>query len=157
MRPILFTLIFVSVAAWADEAADRAAVEKTIGALSISPSNPALFTADFDGQDVLRQGAMAAMCPEVWWETCGMVTTLDSARVIISKEPWGEATIAMPGSVIGMRAPIIVKKIRFLTPDVAMVDAASTRRLLIVLKREGTNWKIASIRELASGMNIARR
>ena len=152
MRPILFALIFVAAGAWADEAADRAAVTKTISALSLSPHNSGLFTADFDGQDALHQGAMVGMCPEVWWENCGMVITTptpESPQVIISKEPWGEATIVMPGSVVGMRAPIVVKKIRFLTPDVAMVDAVSTRRLLIVLKREETNWKIASIRELA--------
>ena len=71
MRPILFALIFVAAGAWADEAADRAAVTKTISALSLSPHNPALFTADFDGQDALHQGAMVGMCPEVWWENCG--------------------------------------------------------------------------------------
>src|SRR5260370_28249653 len=113
MRPVLLTPIFVAAGAWADQAVDRAAVTKTIGALNLWPDNPALFTADFDGHDALRRRAMVGTCPEVWWETCGIIVTApESPQVIISKEPWGEATIVMPGSVVGMRAPIIVKKIR---------------------------------------------
>jgi hypothetical protein len=149
MRAVLFALIFFAGVASADEAADRAAVEKTISALNKWPADSSVFTADFDGHDALRRRAIVGMCPEVWWETCGMATTRESPQVVISQEPWGEATIVMPGSVVGMRVPIIVKKIRFLTPDVAMVDAVSTRRLLIVMRREGADWKIASIRELA--------
>jgi hypothetical protein len=52
------------------------------------------------------------------------------------------------------------RAIRFVTPDVALTDGVCTYRdgngiapataLLLVLKKEGGQWKIASIRLLAS-------
>ena len=77
--------------AWAaDEGNDRAAIEKTVGAM-------APLTADFDGRVELAQ----------------LATVTDKPRV-------------------------------------AIVDASSTKApLLMVLKKEGTDWKIASLRMLA--------
>jgi hypothetical protein len=123
-----------------DEVADRAAIEKTVAGLNVLPVREDLFTADFDGRgELLRLQSVTTQ------------TTPDNrpGEVIISKEVWGEATISLPGSVVGMRAAIVVKKIRFLTADVAMVDAVGRHPVLLVLKRDGSNWKIASLRILA--------
>lgn len=66
-------------------------------------------------------------------------TLLDEAR-----RPWSEVS-----------APAIVSRsIRFITSDVAMVDAALTQTgvaprsipILFVMKREDASWKIASVR-----------
>ena len=46
-------------------------------------------------------------------------------------------------------ARIRITRIRFLTPEVAMVDAVAKDPLLIVMKKVGTDWKIASLRILA--------
>ena len=61
-------------------------------------------------------------------------------------QPWSEVTPPY----------IAIQSIRFLTPEVALVDATSTqfgtmilvRRVPIwlVMKKEGTTWKIASLR-----------
>jgi hypothetical protein len=64
-----------------------------------------------------------------------------------AKRPWSET----------MMPRMVVQSIRFVTPDVALVDAAETqfgstlnRRipLLLVMKKEGTKWRIASLRLL---------
>lgn len=83
------------------------------------------------------------VCPQVWWETCAVPNK--PGQIIISKEPWGEATwVSASMSVRRIR----VAKIRFLTPEIALVDALSPGPLLIVLKKQGTDWKIASLRRL---------
>lgn len=47
------------------------------------------------------------------------------------EEPWPVETVA----------------IRFITPDVALADCTlRSRPILIVLRREGPDWKIASVR-----------
>jgi hypothetical protein len=138
---------FLLVGAWgADEAAERAAIAKTIAALSVWPVRADLFTADFDGP---AKGGVRVVCPEVWWETCGAPVETDSTQlpgsgaVVISKEPWGEAVWIPAGTAIRPA------KIRFLTPEVATVDAVGTARVFLVMKKEGTEWKIASLRVLA--------
>jgi hypothetical protein len=83
--------------------------------------------------------------------------------VTISHEPWGEATINFPGrrhffpiEIVNPR--IESRTIRFITTDVALADAACTYQedgttrttpLLLVMKKEGNDWKIASLRVLA--------
>jgi hypothetical protein len=70
----------------------------------------------------------------------------------ISDGPWSEVT-----------APRIVSKsIRFLTPDVALVDAViaqygslsgSREPLLLLMKKQGMEWRIASLR-LGYGLEL---
>ena len=117
----------------ADEAADRAAIEKRIAGLNVLSARSDSFTTDFeDWADMLRL-----------WQT----GPDGEPSVVISKEPWGEATITWPG--MGRIAPVIVvKKIRFVTPEVALVDAEGKVPALFVLRKEGTDWKIASLRIL---------
>ncbi|MGA3189576.1 MAG: hypothetical protein ABSF22_20920 [Bryobacteraceae bacterium] len=139
MRSIIFAVVLFAGAAGAEEFADRAAIEKTISALNVWPVRADIFTADFDGRQEL---ARLAQNPQV-------VAADAKPSVEISKEPWGEATISLPGMILRISPAIVTKKIRFLSADVAMVDAVGKGPLLFVLKREGTDWKIASLRILA--------
>jgi hypothetical protein len=68
-----------------------------------------------------------------------------AGTVLISKEPMGEA-IWLPE---GMAQKLTIKKIRFLTPEVALVDTIGKAPVLVVMKKVGTDWKIASLRVLA--------
>jgi hypothetical protein len=123
---ILTAGILLASFAWAaDEVGDRAAIEKAVRAM-------APLASDFDGYAELAQLSVVA----------------DKPRVVISKEPWGEAQVVMPGTPTAASA--VVTKIRFMTPTVAVVDAASVKAsLFIVLRKEETGWKIASLRILA--------
>jgi hypothetical protein len=144
MKPIVLALIFC--AGWiqaSDQASDREAIHKTVVELRA-------FTADFDNQGELSRLSSAAfpvVCPEVWGELCWLRAAQMQDRtpvVIISSEPWGEATISIHGPSF-----LVVEKIRFLTPEVALVDAYARTPLLIILRKEAETWKIASIRILA--------
>lgn len=139
MKSILLAVLFAGGVWAADEVADRAAIEKTIGALSVAPIREDLFTADFDGR-----AEMARLK-----ETPRMVETDAKPTVVISKEPWGEATIVMQGMTVRAMPVIVVKKIRFLAAEVAMVDGMGRAPVLLVLKKYGTDWKVASLRILA--------
>jgi len=54
----------------------------------------------------------------------------------------------------------VIHSIRFVTPDAAIVDAANTQYgstilvwripVLLVMKKTGTDWRIASLRVLAA-------
>ena len=125
MRLFAVGLLLASAAWAADESSDsfakeRLAVEKTVLAL-------ASFTSDFDG---------AAALPQL---------TPSKPVVVISKEPMGEAQIV----VASPATRIVLEKTRFITPDVAIVDASSAHPLLFVVKREAGVWKIVSLRVLA--------
>ncbi len=121
---------------WADDAADRASIEKTVAALNEVPIRAAIFTADFDGRAELQR----------LLETPKDASGEAKPSVIISKQPWGEATIVLPG--MAPHAPVVVKKIRLVSPDVGMADATGNVPALIVQRKEGTDWKIASLRIL---------
>jgi hypothetical protein len=150
MKSIVLAFIFCAGGICAaDEAADRAGIEQTIRALSVWPTRVTLFTADFDDQRELLRAVtfrFPVVCPSVWWETCGKGD--ETGEIVISKEPWGEATWVPVGMNINV-ARIRIKRIRFLTPEVAMVDAVARDPLLIVMKKVGTDWKIESLRILA--------
>jgi hypothetical protein len=157
--PLLFTCY-----SWADEAADRVAIDHTINALNEVPQHAALFTPDADASSEL------AWLPKVRpFRILGPVADAkplpptDSPTVTISKEPWGEVTINFPGAISLPPANILAPRIasgniRFITLDVALDDGAwiyddgavmRSVPLLFVMKREGDNWKIASLRVLA--------
>ena len=140
MKAIILAMFLCGGGAWAaDEVAERAAIEKTIAALSVWPVRANLFTADFDGRAELARLTQSSQ----------IVPGDAKPSVEISKEPWGEATISLPGTIVGRSPAIVTRKVRLLSADVAMVDAVAKGPVLIVLKREGTEWKIASLRILA--------
>lgn len=136
---------------WADEPADRVAIDRTIAALNEVPSPGRLYTADADVSGVLeqlRKGKRPTYRP-----------VSSAPSVTISHEPWREATINLPGAPWEIVNPRIGSgSLRFITPDVAMVDGTFTYQdggttqttpLLFVVKKEGSNWRIVSLRVLA--------
>src|SRR5436305_276538 len=131
---LLLTLFFASVL-WGDEAQDRAAIDNVIAAVNDSMQRPSLFT----------QGADSGV-------DFGRLIDLHVRRT------------SCPGAVIGvnetwtaMTVPRVVSgTIRFVTPDVAIVDGGSTVLgavsliervpLVFVLKRQAAGWRIDAIR-----------
>ena len=128
--PLLFATL-----ACADTTADRAAIERVVGAVIVDPNDSGakpgsrLFTADADSE-------------------LDRLLDLDRRLLELSREPWSEVTSPR----------LVIQAIRFVTPDVALVNAANThygsmilaRRIpvLFVMKKEGTAWRIASLRVL---------
>ncbi len=126
-------LVFTAVAYAADEAQDRAAIERVVEALNgeRSPENlkriSTLFTPDAENE-------------------VNRLAELDQQMILPGGQPWSEVT-----------APhITIRSIRFISPEVALVDAVNTqfgslilvRRvpLLLTMKREPAGWRIASFR-----------
>ena len=139
---ILASVLFAGVILAADEAADRAAIEKTIQVFSTGPLAPGLYTSDFEREELSRFAkAVSTTDPGAIPVTVGG----KPGEVVISSAPMGEATW-FPA---GMHWTLNVRKIRFLTPEVAMVDVTGKDRGLIVMKKVGTEWKIASLRVMA--------
>jgi hypothetical protein len=154
-------LILGSYALAADEAADRAAIGQTIAAaLNQVPVPAGLFTDDAVSDLGRLPGVNQA---QFQFQRDVTVATASGLTVVISHEPWGEAQIYPPGV---FPQPLVIVNprfasgaVRFITPDVAMVEGSYTRRdgdvvqttpLLFLMKRDGDVWKIASVRLLAS-------
>jgi hypothetical protein len=128
--PLLFAAL-----ACADTLPDRAAIERVVGAVIVDPTDSGakpgsrLFTADADNE-------------------LDRLLDLDRRLLELSREPWSEITSPR----------LVIQSIRFVTPDVALVNAVNThygsmilaRRIpvLFVMKKEGTAWRIASLRVL---------
>jgi hypothetical protein len=142
MKSIMIaTILWAGALFAADEVADRAAIDKTILALNTGPVIPDLYTAEFDRQELARFGKAASTDSGAIPITVGG----KPGELVISMEPMGEATW-FPA---GMHWNLATRRIRFLTPEVAMVDVMGKAPGLIVLKKVGTDWKIASLRVLA--------
>lgn len=141
MKSIIALVLFAAGVWAADEVADRTAIENTIRVFSIVPLRATLYTSDFDQEELARFGKSPAP------PNGGIPVAIEGVpgTVVISKEPMGEA-VWLPE---GMHGAVAVKKIRFVTPEVAMVDAEEKGPVLIVMKKVGTDWKIASLRRLA--------
>jgi hypothetical protein len=152
----------------ADEAADRAGIDRAIAWLNELPRRSGLFTEDANASAELeRLPRVAAPTFRMPAGTAGDPRSLprtDPPTVSISHEPWGEAAIHLPGMapvpVIEIMNPRISSgAIRFITPDVALAEATWTYKsndattqtvpLLFVMKKEEDSWKIASLRMLA--------
>jgi len=115
--------ILVAACTWADDGSDREAIERLIAAVN-NHSKPLtdLFTAD---------------APE-------------NERSMLSahEQPWSEITSPR----------ITARSIRFMPPQVALVECTNTQYgsvilvrttlLLLVMKKDGAQWRIASVRAL---------
>ena len=165
MKGISYLTLFFAAYASADEAADRVAIGHVIAKLNVLPQRAALFTDDADGASELEGLRKDKRISSFRIST----PPADRPTVTISHEPWGEATINLPGMASIMMSNSTVEvlnpriesiNIRFIAPDVALADAvwtykedASTTQskpLLFVMKREGADWKIASLRVLTA-------
>jgi len=134
MKPVLCVSLLFAVCALADDAADRIAIEREITSLNATGSGPdaksltTLFTSDADPAEIERLADMQRQVLE------------------ISNRPWSEVPPTR-----------IVKSIRFVTADVALVDGSmaqfdsvlvGSRRVLFVMKKQGTEWRIFAFREI---------
>jgi hypothetical protein len=160
MRPILALSILLASAGWADQLDDRASIEKVISTLNASAVSRSAFTVDFRFSELTQL-----------WSASGL-WTLGPGTVVISHEPWGEAQW-VPATALPPQAPLrlVIRSVRFITQDVALVDAVTVPPIpppastvdhepynsvapqrvpvLLVMRREGTDWRIASIRKTA--------
>jgi hypothetical protein len=133
MKSIIALVLFAGGVWAADEVGDRTEIENAIRVFSIAPLRPSLYTHDLDQDELARFGRIPIAIE-------GAPGTL-----VISKEPMGEA-VWLPER---MHGAVIVKTIRFVTPEVGMVDAFEKGPVLILMKKVGTDWKIASLRRLS--------
>ena len=151
MKTFLCLAVLVASVVWADEATDRAAIEATLAALNPSPLRPNLFTRDFANAVELQRFLGQA--------ADGVVVRTEAATLTISHEPMGEATLGppLPNSVPLKR--FVTRSVAFVSPDTSIVvaipewqfESAASKRVpvLFVLRREGSDWQIASFRVLA--------
>jgi len=141
MKSVVCGLLAFAALGWADERADRAAIQAVVEALAKDQAGggqkgtAGLFTDDADNQ-------------------LSRLSDLDRRLPQPGGEPWSEVT-----------APrLVVKAIRFITPDVALVDATYTqygstivvRRvpILLVMRKEAKGWRIASLRLMVDLMSL---
>jgi hypothetical protein len=154
MKALVGLLFLVSASAFADDATDRAAIARTVAAINQSPQRPDIFTGDADGRSVPEE-LSRGKTPSFQVRS----PSPDPDAVVVSREPWGEATIQFRPAVVEMKNPRIVSgAIRFITADVALADGTCTYTnesavtqitpLSFVMKKEGDVWKIASLRVL---------
>jgi len=156
-KAILCLPLLLASYASADETADGLAIDHAIAALNEAPQRAAVFTADaYSELDRLPN-----VTPQAF-RIAGPARQ-DGPMVTISHEPWGEVTLNLPGTASLPALEILNPRIasgaiRFVTSDVALADGVWTYKddggttqtipLLFVMKREGDNWKIASLRVL---------
>jgi len=130
----------------ANEASDRAAVEKVILGLNDSPQNPALFMPGFNGfpelarldtqpASELARVASRRTPNSIELRRVPVIRNPATIQVVISKEPWGEADLYIPPIVpvsVSYPAPpdqgrlisrFNILSVRFVAKDVAIVQA----------------------------------
>jgi hypothetical protein len=140
MRVIICLAALFAIMLKADEVTDRAAIDAVIEAVNNPLQRTRLFTQDLDSSvnfDRLIDMHLA-LSPNV-------------PVPVGTPEPWRLLT----------EPHIVSGAIRFITADVAMVDAASTVRgavtfaetvpLLFILKKEQAGWRINAVRRICSG------
>lgn len=146
MKTILCLVLGLSSLVWANEASDRAAVEKVILGLNDSPQNPALFMPGFSGfpqlarldtQPASEVGRVASSrrSPNSMDLRNAAIIRDAAIHVVISREPWGEAALYIPPTVpVADSYPALpdqgrvisrfqIQSVRFIAKDVALVEA----------------------------------
>jgi hypothetical protein len=147
---------------WADETADRASIARTIGALNDPGQRASAFAKG--ANPVTELFRLVIAFPPVSHLPLGPLEPPSSdARptVIISHEPWGEATIVTgPPAIVPVMPRVESGPIQFLNSDVALVEGTARPAdrifftpVLFVMLREGPDWKIGSLRVLKPATN----
>ncbi len=121
MKAIVIASVLLAGGVWADEVTDRAAIENAIRTLGTMPGQDSLYTSDFDRDELAP---------------FGKVPNPEGRPIPLTRE-------GVHGTV-----PVTVKKIRFITHAVAIVDVVRNGPALIVMRKVGPDWKIASVRRL---------
>ncbi len=133
MKMILCVSLLLASGLWAQDSTDRPMIERTIARLG--DNQPGLFTADFgDATEFAR-----------------MTST---GTVVISKQPFGEAVISLAPA-----RRFAVVSVRFVTGEVALAEALDRYNengsVLLVMKKEGTEWKVTSFKRIAENKKTA--
>jgi hypothetical protein len=120
VRPILCLSILVATCAWADDATDREAIERVIAAVS-NHNKPLtdVFTADTPESE----RSMLSADEQPWSEVTSPRLTTRSIRLIAPRFALVECTNTQYGSVLVVR----------------------TTTMLLVMKKDGEEWRIASV------------
>jgi hypothetical protein len=143
MKVILCFPLFFAFGLLADEAQDRAVIQKVIAALNDPAHRSEMFTKDADSDvdfDRLVDLHSAHLCPD----------PILGGAIVGLNEPWTQMTTPH----------VVTSRIRFITGDVAIVDGSSTIEgavtlsrsvpLLFVLKKEGPVWRISAVSAVRS-------
>ena len=163
MKSLLFLGILVTSSVWAaDEAADRASVEATVAALNDSPTPSNIFTADFPNAAEL-QGLREESRPVILRPIDGVTIRTQAGTLVISREPMGEAAWYPPLATTAIAPRFVTRAVTFTTPDTAVVIAVYERPflpqktpVLLVLRQEGSDWRIASFRVISEAQTKVR-
>ena len=163
MKRLVFLGILVASSLWAaDEAADRASVEATVSALNNSPTPSNIFTADFPNAAEL-QGLREESRPVILRPADGVTIRTQAGTLVISREPMGEAAWYPPLATTAFAPRFVTRSVTFTTPDTAVVIAIYERPftsqripVLLVLRREGSDWRIASLRVISEAQTKIR-
>jgi hypothetical protein len=148
---VLCLAVLVTSAAWADEPAERSAIEATIAVLNNSPSLPNLFTRDFANADELHR-FLGEVAPAIKrFPVEGIAVETQVGTLIISREPMGEATLFTVPPMAVPRASFVIRSVTFISPNAAVVVAVHERQfgliasglvpVLLVLRHEGSDWR----------------
>ena len=131
MRQILCLSILVATCAWADDATDRAAIERLITAVN-NHSKPLtdLFTTDAPE----NERSMLSANEQPWSEVTSPRITTRSIRLIAPRFALVECTNTQYGSVLVVR----------------------TTSMLLVMKKDGEQWRIASVQALQDPASAAK-
>jgi hypothetical protein len=140
VKALLLLPLLLAAALRADEASDRAAIDRTIDALNDPDRREAVFAKDSDAKREL-DSLVGIHRPQA--------VCLSGMGRVVPPETWSILTVPHIGS----------GTVRFLAAGIALVDGESTvdgaitllRRvpLLFVVKREDDEWRIVSVRVLA--------
>lgn len=151
MKTVLCLAVLLAPAIWADETADRVAIEATVGALNTWPVPPSLFAKDFANANELRNflaGPPVAQIPPE-----GITIRTDAATVVISREPMGEATLSTTSAPKSPFARFMTRSVTFISPDTSVVVAVhGLTPVLFVTRLQESNWRIASFRVLSEAV-----
>src|ERR1017187_4545303 len=130
MKTIFLVPFLLVSTAWADEAADRASIARTIPALNDPGQRAGVFAKGANPvTEILR---LVNAFPPLAHLALGQLEPPSSDTrftVVISHEPWGEATIWPVPSGIAPAVPQVESgPIQFLNPNVALVEGTADRK-----------------------------
>lgn len=149
--PRIILLFAIATCAWATEAEDRLAIAAVIGSLNQAPRPVNTFAVDAYSE----LDRLPAVKPKSF-RTIVAQAADESPYLRISSAVWGEAEIVYPTPsyrVLVTNPEIVSGGVQFFTGSVALTEAqwkydSQSIPLLLIMRKEGEVWKIASLRVL---------